>query len=214
MTLQSLAPASSSSRIPFSLRAAALNAATLAVLDAGSVGMRATPVACAVAVVSRKGKERAYDDVDVAVDVARDDVRRTTLPDADDVVFVLDPSPEEESDAVARFVVGWAFGEGVGRKIGGDVGKQQGEDDEMDGGNGDEDAECVLIESEGAFDFTMVSLERSWVPCWPFNLTPAPSLSEQLQKAYSATRIACRSIMAEIRREMLDRQLADPSAPR
>lgn len=160
MTLQSLSPlASSSSRIPFSIRAAALNAATLAVLDSGNVGMRATPVACAVAVVSRKGKERAYDDVDdAAIQDQATAPKRTTLLAADDVVFVLDPSPEEESDALARFVVGWAFGEGIGKKSGGGAANEdRGEDVEMDqGGHGDEEAECVYVESEGAFDFTMV----------------------------------------------------------
>lgn len=142
-----------------SIRAAAVNASTLAILDAGSVGMRGTPIACSVAVVSKKGKERIYgdEDEDVMMDQS---AKETRVPAAEELEFILDPSSEEEDGAVARFVVGWVFGSGLGKKEGKEQSIQEtrdeaGQDDESNDVN--EGAECVYMESEGVFDFVMVS---------------------------------------------------------
>jgi exosome complex component RRP46 len=78
------APASG---IPFSSRAASINAAALAALDAGSVAMRGVPIGVALAYIPAESGEEAG--------------------------LVLDPTPEEEARATSRYGFGWAFGVGL-----------------------------------------------------------------------------------------------------
>jgi exosome complex component RRP46 len=73
--------------MPFSSRAASINAAALAALDAGSVAMRGVPVGVALAYIPAESGE--------------------------DAVLVLDPTPEEEARATSRYGFGWAFGVGL-----------------------------------------------------------------------------------------------------
>lgn len=66
------------------------------------------------------------------------------------VRLVVDPTEEEEKRAMSRFVVGWAFGQGVSTKT------NQGEDERMGEGSGE--AEMVWMESEGSFTRDQVSV--------------------------------------------------------
>ncbi|WVW78859.1 hypothetical protein I302_100822 [Kwoniella bestiolae CBS 10118] len=68
---------------PFSSRCASINAATLAVLDAGSIAMTSLPIAISI------------------IDLSNDRG------------LIVDPSIEEESNSVARFGFGWSFGRNV-----------------------------------------------------------------------------------------------------
>jgi exosome complex component RRP46 len=115
--------------LSFAERASALNAAALAILDAGAVSLRAVPIAVSLAYVP----EAMYLD--------------TTGQGGEErkVSLMVDPSAEEEGNASGRFVFGWAFGEGVSTGQ-----KQRGEDVDM-GGKESGEAELVWVESEGSF---------------------------------------------------------------
>jgi exosome complex component RRP46 len=128
-----------------SSRAVAINAASLSILNAGSIGMKGVPVAVGIAAVPThgKGKQRAYDDVE-----EDEEIEEVSYADKD-VTLVLDPTRNEEQNASARICFGWAFGaefsSGKGRA------GQGGEE------NQDEDAECIYVESDGEFDAVTVS---------------------------------------------------------
>ena len=120
----------------FASRAAGLNAATLAILDAGSIALRAVPIAVALAVLpsglivngdGNGGGGRG--------------------------VLVVDPDLEEEQRATSRHVFGWAFGAGIStapvtKSSEGEVDQGMEVDDEL--GEGAE-SELVWAESEGSF---------------------------------------------------------------
>lgn len=120
-------------------RATCINAATLAIMDGGSVDLLGVPVACAIAVVPSRPRSKRYD-----FDASYVTLDGTT-PNEDDedeedeggVTMILDPTLEEEQIAKSRFVFAWAFGAGLGQK-----------------GSGSEN---VYLESEGAFDNVQVS---------------------------------------------------------
>ncbi len=125
--------------IHFSARAAALNASTLAILDAGSISLRAVPIAVAVAHVPYRP--------------ARTGLANGNTNHRDDTgTLVLDPTSEEEERASSRHVFAWAFGVGI-RTVSRD-GEANGErgDTEVDAQAEDRGvAELVLVESEGEF---------------------------------------------------------------
>ena len=122
------------SGVYFSARAAALNASTLAILDAGSIALRAMSVAVALAYLpnGRAGTGSTNGGGN----------------GGGKGVLVLDPTAEEERRATSRHVFGWAYGAGIyqagERTDGGDI-----EDDEKLEGRGE--AELVWAESEGDF---------------------------------------------------------------
>jgi hypothetical protein len=147
LNLQSLSPSlisspSLSQVIPFSARAAAINACTLAILDAASVGMRGMVLAVSVAVLNAS-KRYQYADV-------------PSLGEKEETTFVLDPSPEEEARAQSRHVVAWVIGVGMSS-----IAVKEDRDQEMDGQNDDKEleSECVFVESEGDFDAVTVSMK-------------------------------------------------------
>lgn len=147
LTVQSLNSAQPASQpLYVSSRAAAINASTLAILNAGSIGMKGVPVAVGIASVPThgKGKQRAYDDVE------EDQQMEEVSYEDKDVTLVLDPTRNEEQKASARFCFGWAFGSefSSGRRTGGKGAEQE---------NQDEDAECIYVESDGEFDTVTVS---------------------------------------------------------
>ncbi|KAI5452142.1 hypothetical protein NCC49_001080 [Naganishia albida] len=143
LTVQSLNSAQPPSQpLYVSSRAVALNSSTLAILNAGSIGMKGVPVAVGIAAVPTdgKGKQRAYDDVE-------EDQEMEEVSYADeDVTLVLDPTRNEEQNASARFCFGWAFGAEFANE------KARTEEDAEE--NQDEDAECIYVESDGEFDAT------------------------------------------------------------
>lgn len=63
--------------------------------------------------------------------------------------LTVDPTREEEDQAICRFVFGWAFGSGISSESRGDM--------EVDG---EVEAELVWAESEGSFSRQEVSLKR------------------------------------------------------
>ncbi len=149
LNIQSLSPSHISSPslsqvVPFAARAAAVNACTLAILDAGSVGMRGMIVAVSIAVLSES----------TLTDPRYRSVLESTADDED--VFVLDPTVEEEGRASSKHVAAWIFGSGVGSlPVPGEDGEQ--EDEEMQRKpEGSAESECVYLESEGAFDSVTV----------------------------------------------------------
>lgn len=152
LTVQSLNSAQPPSQpLYVSSRAAAINASTLSILNAGSIGIKCVPVAVGIAAVPThgKGKQRAYDDVE-------EDQQMEEVSYADkDVTLALDPTRNEEHNASARFCFGWAFGSefSSGRRTG-----KQGAEQE----NQDEDAECIYVESDGEFDTVTVSIPSDW----------------------------------------------------
>jgi hypothetical protein len=155
--------------IPFSARAAAINAATLAVLDNGSVGMKGTVFAVAIAVLRPRANHYQYSDIPVEEN------------GTGETLFVLDPTPEEELQAKSRYIVGWVFGAGIpavsSRAVPDD------EDEEMDQQERPAEikSECVHLESEGDSD------------------------AVTFQKAYTASREACKIISDTVRREFATR---------
>lgn len=60
--------------------------------------------------------------------------------------LVLDPTREEEDEAISRFVFAWAFGSGISSETSGDMDV----DDQVE-------SELVWAESEGSFSRTEVS---------------------------------------------------------
>ena len=111
-------------------RAVAVNAAMLALLHAGSIGLKGVAVAVSLAYVQRgEGCE-----------------------------LVLDPTDAEESKATSRHVFAWAFGD-VGRPVSGDTqGGGMEVDGEDAQGGGPAGEELVWAESEGSFSQPDVSL--------------------------------------------------------
>jgi exosome complex component RRP46 len=139
-TRESAAP-TPSGYLAFAERATALNAATLAVLDAGAVSLRAVPLAVALAYAPAE----MY--VDVTGDMGSDGEGRQ-------VHLVVDPTADEEASAKSRFVFGWAFGEGVSTS----GPRAKAEDADMLGGADETlEAELVWVESEGSFSKAEVS---------------------------------------------------------
>ncbi|OCF42081.1 hypothetical protein I317_04052 [Kwoniella heveanensis CBS 569] len=117
---------SPSASYTFSSRAAAINASTLALLSAGSVPLKALPIAVSLANTASQ----------------------------DGSVLVLDPSGEEEERSKGRFGFAWAFGHNISlgpeTEVGGQDQKMQVE------GEAEEDRrhsemELVWAESEGVF---------------------------------------------------------------
>lgn len=151
LTVQSLNSAQPPSQpLYVSSRAAAINASTLSILNAGSIGMRGVPMAVAIAVIPihGKGKQRAYDDVE-------EDQQMEQVANGDDnVTLVLDPTRNEEQSSVARFCFGWAFGQ----EFSSAAPKEKGHRERSDEEEQDEEAECVYLESDGEFDGATVSL--------------------------------------------------------
>lgn len=127
-----LASPSSPYALSFAERSSALNAASLAILDAGAVSLRAVPLAISLAYIP------AEMFVDVMGGLEEGGANR-------EVQLIVDPSAEEERAAKSRLVFGWAFGEGVCTS-----GKGVAEDESMEGEGGKE-AELVWAESEGSF---------------------------------------------------------------
>ncbi|KAI9635580.1 uncharacterized protein MKK02DRAFT_32967 [Dioszegia hungarica] len=127
-----LASPSSPYALSFAERSSALNAASLAILDAGAVSLRAVPLAVSL----------AYIPADVFVDVLGGIEEGGATRE---VQLVVDPSAEEERAAKSRFVFGWAFGEGVSTS-----GRGAEQDEDMEGEGGKE-AELVWAVSEGSF---------------------------------------------------------------
>jgi hypothetical protein len=101
--------AAPSTQISFSERAAALNSASLAILDSGAVATSGVLVAISVALVG--AKQNAYAYVDTAT--AANGLGQGGDADELDLDLILDPTPEEEGRAVARFGFAWAFGKGL-----------------------------------------------------------------------------------------------------
>ena len=99
----------------FSARASALNASILSILNAGSISLRAMPVATSLAYVATKRENESS------------------------ASLVLDPTAEEEIQALSRHVFGWSFGGGL-----------------------DEDGELIWSESEGDFSREQVRPLMSW----------------------------------------------------
>lgn len=110
--------------------------------------LKGVPVACAIAMVPTVPRETRYDPdasymaVDATMAAENDD----DDDDDDDerVTMLLDPTFDEERQAKASFVIAWAFGQGLATN--------------RDESGKDPEAECVLMESEGAFDQIQVSL--------------------------------------------------------
>lgn len=150
---------------PFSARAAAINAVTLSTLDAGSIAMRAVPVAVSVAFVPSRRRQNGFP-------------VGSSAASGDDVgVMVLDPTPEEEQRASSRHGFCWAFGQGIaadpGANTGSGVKAEDDEDEEMivyrpradNSGLESADrteAELVWVESEGSFDRQQVRSQAGW----------------------------------------------------
>ncbi|GHJ87385.1 hypothetical protein NliqN6_3787 [Naganishia liquefaciens] len=172
LTVQSLNSAQPPSQPLYaSSRAAAINASTLSILNAGSIGMRGVPMAVAIAVVPThgKGKQRAYDDIE-------EDQQMEQMTNGDeDVTLILDPTRNEEQNSVARFCFGWAFGQEFTNGVPGEKGESGAGETEQD-----EEAECVYLESDGKFD------------------------GDTFQKAYSASRFACQTLMRTLRAQMAE----------
>lgn len=124
-----------SGSLSFAERASALNAAALAILDAGAISLRAVPIAVSLAYVPE----------DLYVDATG------TGAGERNVDLVVDPSAEEEGNASSRFVFGWAFGEGVSTSK-----SIKGEDEDMSGEEKSGEAELVWVENEGSFSKTQV----------------------------------------------------------
>ncbi|KAJ9122525.1 hypothetical protein QFC22_001954 [Naganishia vaughanmartiniae] len=168
LTVQSLNSSQSASQpLYVSSRAVSINAATLSILNAGSIGIKGVPVAIGVATVSKngKGKQRSYYD-----DVPEDKQMEEDSEEDKEVTLVLDPTRSEEQNAKARFCFGWAFGAGLS--------SDTPASDRMDQGDGgsretehDTEAECVYVESDGVFDAVTVSQSPSSVS----SPTPAKS---------------------------------------
>jgi hypothetical protein len=144
LTLQSNTSGSSSlNYTSMGARAACVNAATLAILDAGSIDMLGVPVACAIAVVPNRPRSTRYDfdasyvELDERSGAPIDDENE----DDEEVTMILDPSLEEEKAAKSRFVFSWAFGSGLGQQQSAGL---------------DSEAECVHLEGEGSFDDVQV----------------------------------------------------------
>ena len=194
LTVQSLNSAQPPSQPLYaSSRAAAINASTLSILNAGSIGMRGVPMAVAIAVVSShgKGKQRAYDDVE------EDEQMEQVANVDDDVTLVLDPTRNEEHNSIARFCFGWAFGQEFSSGAPREKGDRGGTEEEQD-----EEAECVFVESDGEFDGATVSITTQRICLFAFILIPDSWL--QFQKAYSASRFACRTLMRKLRAQMTE----------
>lgn len=133
-----------STPIPFSARAAAINSASLAILSASSVSLRAIPVAVSLALLPSRSSSFASSDSDTVV---------------------LDPSLEEETAAGARFGFGWAVGSGIST-VGGKS-ATSGQDNERSGGmdvdmarqdDAELEMELVWVDSEGSFSRAEVGL--------------------------------------------------------
>jgi hypothetical protein len=150
LSVQSLSPSaitspSLSQVIPFSARAAAINAATLAVLDNGSVGMKGTVFAVAIAVLRPRANHYQYSDIPVEEN------------GTEETLFVLDPTPEEELQAKSRYIVGWSFGAGIPAVSSGAVPDDEDEEMDLQERPAEIKSECVHLESEGDFDAVTVS---------------------------------------------------------
>lgn len=148
LTLQSTSSFSTLNYTSMSTRAACINAATLAILDAGSVNSIAVPVAVAVAAVPTVERRRRWDPEASYVPFEEGEEESDEDDDDEELTLILDPTPEEEKKAKSKFVVAWAFGAGMSRK-------GEASEDEKE-------AECALIESSGSFDEVIVS------PFWYF----------------------------------------------
>ena len=127
----------------FSARAAALNASTLAILDAGSISLRAIPIAVALAYVV---------DQEPGAGIANGHGK--------DGVLLVDTSFQEEQRAKSRYVFAWAFGDGISvdeeyipRPQAGDGMDVDEKTEVMD------EAELVWAENEGEFTRHEVCLE-------------------------------------------------------
>ena len=118
----------------FTSRAACINASTLALLHAGSIGMKGLIVAVALAYVSDG-------------------------PGSEGGVMLVDPSNEEERSAISRHGFAWAFGADVSpfasTMDGGNEVKMELEGEARDG----RDVELVWAENEG--DFSRQEVSRS-----------------------------------------------------
>jgi exosome complex component RRP46 len=133
-----------STQISFSERAAALNAASLAILDSGSIASSGVLVAVSTALVGARANAYAY------VDTA--DANGSGAEEA--LELIMDPTPEEEERAVARYGIAWAFGKGLST-----VKKEDGAQSGMQH-DGDEEKEAAVcwVESEGRFSREQVCL--------------------------------------------------------
>jgi exosome complex component RRP46 len=148
-------------------------------------------VAIAVVPTHGKGKQRAYDDVE------EDEQMDQVVQGDEDVTLVLDPTRNEEQSSVARFCFGWAFGQefsSVAPKDRGARGRS-GEEEQ------DEEAECVYLESDGEFDAATVSLLPHR---YPQVCRSDFCIFAQFQKAYSASRFACQTLMRTLRAQMTE----------
>ena len=153
LTLQSNTSGSSSLNYSsMAARATCVNAATLAIMDGGSVDLLGVPVACSIAVVPSRPRSKRYD-FDASY-VTLDGTAPQQGDKQDDeeeeqggVTMILDPTLEEETMAKSTFVFAWAFGAGLGQA-----------------GSKSTPGECVYTESQGAFDDVQVS-PRSFCYC-------------------------------------------------
>ncbi|WWC59069.1 uncharacterized protein I303_101616 [Kwoniella dejecticola CBS 10117] len=152
---------------PFSTRATAINASTLACLDNGSVKMTNLPIAISIACLSGKTQTKTKG-------------------------LVVDPTTQEEGDSSSRFGFGWSFGENVSLALANNKQVEEGQGDKMDiegeGEDRDEDdrveMELVWVESEGKFSKEIFSdaLELSKIACKQILDEIRSRLSEKLEK--------------------------------
>ncbi|KAJ9094117.1 hypothetical protein QFC19_008069 [Naganishia cerealis] len=154
LTVQSLNSSQSQSQpLYVSSRAVAINAATVSILNAGSIGIKGVPVAIGIAAVSKngKGKQPSYYD-----DVPADEQMQEESEEDQEVTLILDPTRSEEQNAKARFCFGWAFGAGLSSDTRPSDSMDEGEGGGRESDN-DTEAECVYLESDGEFDEVTVS---------------------------------------------------------
>lgn len=111
----------------FSSRAACLNASTLALLDAGSISMRAVPIAVSIVYTRSSAENEGH--------------------------LLLDPSNKEELNASSRHLFAWAFGAGISAS--GEVAATS-DGMNVDGDDVKGEAELVWSESEGEFSRAQV----------------------------------------------------------
>ncbi|WVQ97707.1 hypothetical protein IAU59_004821 [Kwoniella sp. CBS 9459] len=126
---------SPSASYTFSSRAAAINASTLSLLSAGSVPLKALPIAVSLANIAVSSNTNGNDGQKGAA-------------------LVLDPSGEEEERSKARFGFGWAFGHNVSlASASSSSSDRTGEDQKMQVEGEEENVEMELVwaESEGVF---------------------------------------------------------------
>ena len=112
----------------FAAKASGINAAALAIMDAGSIPLRAVPVAVALALIPDASGSKGSKGV-----------------------MAVDPTHEEEGAAISRFGFGWAFGKGISTDV------REGEDGGMEvDGESNVDMELIWAESEGTFSRSQV----------------------------------------------------------